>query len=452
MPTPFSPSIALPKRIDGTSAKVLTITQSFHEWVHSLEDEGWNMADGSRGKPSFPADVDAVKAIRATMDSYADVIPYGTSPLGEKHYRVKAAEGFSHEYGVDFHADDMVFTPGGQFGLASTFYALEKHCPDGVILATQPWYLNHEELASMFSHEALLVGERRNKFVPIPLEPDSQFRLTAAQLEQTILACKNAGQNVSAVVFCNPANPIGVVLRKEEWQGIAAVLDKHPEIAVLLDEAFVEVVFDKRFDCSLLHAAPHFKERTFLFRSGTKALGLAGERLAVMAVPEKFHESVIAFQSRLIGNPPFAAQAGMAEAMATMSDAKKANISEYYAKNHALMAGIFADAGLAAHVVNEPEGGFFMLLALPQLVGQPLPVRAQEVLGKTTIENDVDISFALIFGYGQADKEGVAVIPASAFGFSWDEPVVRVSFSSVQEEVREIAERIVKAVAFAAKK
>ncbi len=450
MPQPFSLSIHLPDRVDGTVAKTLTITQCFHEWVHAMEDDDWHMADGSRGKPSYPSDVDALQAMRATMENFGAVIPYGTSPLGEKKYRQLAAQGYTNEYGVPFDADDMVFTPGGQFGLAATFYALEKHCPDGVILATQPWYLNHEELASMFAHDNLLVGVRRNKFVPIPLEDSSNFRVTAAQLRQSIEACVAAGQKVAAVVFCNPANPIGVVLRKNEWKEIAAVLADYPDIAVLLDEAFVEVVFDEDFECSILHAAPALKERTFLFRSGTKALGLAGERLAVMAVPKKFHAAVVAFQSRLIGNPPFAAQAGMGTGMATMSKEKKQKISRYYAGNYALLRDIFERGGIAKNILCEPEGGFFVLLKMPELVGKLLPEKAQKILGKTHIENDVDISFALIMGFGQSAKEGVAVIPASAFGLQSKIPTVRVSYSSTREEVQQIAERIVKAVAFAA--
>ncbi len=444
--TIFDTPIQLPPRPDGTPAATLTITQAFHEWVHALQALGWNIADASRGKPTYPADRDALAAMQRSFASLVTVSPYGTNTLGEASWQSVAAEGFEREYGLPIAPESVAFTPGGQFGLAAAFYAIERQNPGSVILAPNPWYLNHEELASLFSGEGMLAGPRQSKFIPIDLLA-TQGRLTPEALESGLRAVQESGRPLGAFLFCNPSNPLGTVTRRAEWELIAPILRRYPEVPILLDEAFAEIVFDEDFSCSLLHAAPDLLPRLFLFRSGTKALGLAGERLAAMLVPKSHLPAFTAFQSRLLGNAPLTLQAGMATALANLTVQKKSFITQYYRANFHFLRERLMQSGLWENVLVEPEGCFFLLLALPQLLGKPLPPLAALTLGKERIETDTDIAFALMMGLGATEKEGVAVIPASAFGADPQRLAVRVSFSSSREEIAAIAERIQRAVA-----
>jgi aspartate/methionine/tyrosine aminotransferase len=142
-------------------------------------------------------------------------------------------------------------------------------------------------------------------------------------------------------------------------------------------------------------------------------------------------------------------QAGMAGALGHMSVEKKTAITRYYRGNFNKVYGAMAALAPKVNLPIRPDGGFFLLVGIEGMRGCPLPPLASHTLGKTHIENDVDASFALLMGFGQPEgaKCGVAVIPASAFGAPPDAMLLRVSYSSSQEEITAITDRIAQAVA-----
>src|SRR5262249_31558817 len=159
---------------------------------------------------------------------------------------------------------------------------------------------------------------------------------------------------------------------KADWQALAPILEKH-DVPIILDEAFAEIVFDQDYNISLIHALPHLAERTIIMRSGTKALGLPGERLSLMRVPVKYMPVVEEFQSRLIGNTPLSGQAAMAAAFGNMSKEKKTAISDYYKNNAELLVG----ATKEMLVGGKPEGGFYFISDFSFMLGKKMPESAR---------------------------------------------------------------------------
>ena len=389
-----------------------------HEWANHLEKKGVHIADAGRGRPSFPSDLDAVTA----MYNYAkhlkksrEVALYGTSVLGEKHYREQAAEGFFKEYGIHFPTYEIMLTPGGQFAIAATSH-LVKELNGGAIITPKPWYVNHEAIMSLYS-----------KIVPI----------------DEMSACSKIG----AFLFCNPSNPQGIVWREEDWKKMLPMLEKY-DVPIILDEAFAEIVFDKNYRISLIHAAPHLADRIIIMRSGTKALGLSGERLHVLRVPKKYMPIIEEFQSRLIGNCPLSVQAGMAAAFQNMTHEKKAAISDYYKKN----ADYLLDEVGDLLVGERPQGGFYFLANFGFMLGQKMPeaAKAAYTRKKDLIEDDIDVSMALMFGYGQKPNTGLGTVPGSCFGVDKNLGHVRISFSSEMANLKRIAAQINQAKQFRA--
>ncbi len=426
-------------RPNGSDSNTIPLTQFFHEWVHKLVERGFTIADASRGKPSFPKDTDATKAIADFIKTAGDVFPYGTNSVGEKKFREQAATGFSNEYGTKFESYEMVFTPGGQFGISAAFYLVETLFPHSVIVSAQPWYLNHHDIANMFSQSGFSVIPNQEKFHEMNLLNGSVSRLNAGHIEQAISECRKQTKKIGAFLFCNPMNPLGTVTRKDEWAKIAKALETYPEALILMDEAFAEIVFDQNYEISLLHAAPHLKDRMILFRSGTKALGYPGERLAVMSVPLKYLDVITAFQSRILGNAPLTSQAGMAAAMANMNADKKKKISEYYLGNYKLLSQRLKELGI--NIVSEPEGGFYCLADFSKFKGREINDKAKNILQtkKDSISTDFELAVSLMTGL-LGENKGVATIPASAFGVDPNKMLLRVSFSSYKEEIEKFCE------------
>ena len=402
----------------------LTVTQFVHEWAHTLEKKGWNIADAGRGRPSYPSDIDAVNAMHQYTQHLVksrDVALYGTSVLGEKKYREQAAEGFYNEYKLEFPTYEIMFTPGGQFGIAAIAY-LVAQLNGGYIITPKPWYVNHDAIISLYS-----------KLHPFDIWDEN--KITPENLENAVRSCHKPG----AFMFCNPGNPLGNIMRKKDWLDIVPILEKY-DVPIILDEAFAEIVFDKDYEISLLQAAPQLADRIIVMRSGTKAIGLSGERLHVMRVPQSYMPVIEEFQSRLIGNCPLSVQAGMAAAFQNMNDAKKIPISEYYKGN----ADYLLTEANQLLVGQKPEGGFYFIADFSFMIGKPMPEEAKASYSspKKLIENDIDICMALMFGYGQGDKEGLGTVPASCFGVEKNKGYVRISFSSHISYLKKIAEQI----------
>lgn len=423
------------RRYDGSDGNLVPGTQLIHEWVHHLRLNGWSIADASRGKPSFPAQHAALSAMQASLASNAhSTITYGTNVLGELAYRRTASQVLSAEYQVDIVEDCVAYTPGGQLGLYITFKLLADACPDGMFISTLPGYLNYAELIGLVTNT-----EDRSRILPIHLRKEEQFKFQPAALRK--LLAENE-RPIAALILCNPLNPTGQVLTKDEWGELAAIV-KGYDFPIVLDEAFAEVIFDTHNRYSLFHADPSLLDRTFLFRSGTKAIGLSGERLSVTVVPAAFVERFVYLQSRILANAPISGQAGMAKALEVTDLAAKQVISSYYQNNaDTLMTAL--EAMLGSSCVTPPQGGFYLLADFSCLLGTPLSAEAKAHLGveRETIEDDVDIVASLLFGHHTSDKNGVALIPGSFFGLDGKAGIVRISFSIGQDELLALCQQL----------
>jgi histidinol-phosphate aminotransferase len=108
------------------------------------------------------------------------------------------------------------------------------------------------------------------RMVAVPAGPDYSFPL------QAVLAAINSRTRL--VVITNPHNPTGAVASDAD---ILTVLKKAPEAAVLLDEAYYEF-----YGNSMMNAVGTIAN-LFVVRTFSKAYGLAGMRLGVLAGPSE---------------------------------------------------------------------------------------------------------------------------------------------------------------------
>jgi histidinol-phosphate aminotransferase len=98
-------------------------------------------------------------------------------------------------------------------------------------------------------------------------------------VEATVTASRGA----RAVIVCNPNNPTGTILRREEMETLLERVS--PEVLVVLDEAYAEWVEDPAFPdaVALLRRSPNL----IVLRTFSKIYGLAGLRVGyAIAAPE----------------------------------------------------------------------------------------------------------------------------------------------------------------------
>lgn len=104
------------------------------------------------------------------------------------------------------------------------------------------------------------------------------------------LAAAAAGARM--LILCNPVNPTGMVFSKADIEGVGAILRDHPDLYLLSDEAYSDIVFD---EIAFTSAAELISVRDRVVLSGTfsKSYSMTGWRIgficAAAAVAEKIN-------------------------------------------------------------------------------------------------------------------------------------------------------------------
>ena len=106
-----------------------------------------------------------------------------------------------------------------------------------------------------------------------------------------IHATKANYRDVGFVYLCNPNNPTGVIVPKQE---VKQLLDSIPEdVPVLIDEAYHHFVEDPNYET----ATPYVKEgrQVIIARTFSKIVGLAGMRLGYAIAPKNLVDQMNAY-------------------------------------------------------------------------------------------------------------------------------------------------------------
>jgi cystathionine beta-lyase len=94
-----------------------------------------------------------------------------------------------------------------------------------------------------------------------------------------------------ALLLCNPHNPTGRVLTREELTGLGELALKH-DLTVISDEIHCDLIFNGRSHIPFASLGPELEARTVTLMSASKTFNVAGLRCAMMVFGSRsLHES-----------------------------------------------------------------------------------------------------------------------------------------------------------------
>ncbi len=359
-------------------------------------------------------------------------IDYG-DPRGDFDARIKMAAALTRWYDskVLIKPEHILYTVGGAGALHNIFNAINRRIPNGIIVTP-------------FPHYGLYTGPHgKNRLFPIPVMEETGYRLTDKLMAKSIEAAKaqaiQEGIEISAILICDPSNPMGTALNEDELKKIACVLKKHPDIFIILDEAYAEMRLTGRHALSLLNVAPELFDRIILMRSATKALSAAGERMAItVAFNPKIMSNLIQESIGVYGHAPRSSQYIFAEAMEKLDKTELDNLRHYYKPQVEYVSTRLLKMGAAMPDPHYRVGGTFYVMAnLQDLLGQKIPSTAMRALGKQgRVTTDEELVYSLLFDIG------IAIAPLSYFGASAHQGYVRITCSGGQQELAELMDRL----------
>lgn len=359
----------------------------------ALSAQGRDIINLGIGQPDFRTPEHIVEAaIKALRDGHHGYTPAtGILPLRE------AVAGDVHRrFGVEVSPDNVMIVPGGK---VTMYMAILMFGEPGVdILYPDPGFPIYR---SMIEY----TGARP---VPVPVREENGFAFSA---EETLALIT---PQTRLLIVNSPANPTGGVTPKAEIDKLVAGLARFPDVAIMSDEIYDQMVYDG-FTHQTLLAYPEIADRLILLNGWSKTYAMTGWRMGWSIWPKALYENArkLAVNSFSCTNAS-AQYAGLA-ALTGPQDCVAEMVAEFDRRRRVVVEGLNAIAGVRAAT---PRGAFY---AFPNISATGWKAKP--------------LASALL------EEAGVATIGGPDFGV-YGEGFIRLSYANSTENIVKALARI----------
>ena len=233
--------------------------------ANALEAEGREIINLGIGQPDFQTPEHIVEAaIKALRDGHHGYTPAsGIPPL-----RQAISDDLYRRHAVKVEPGRILAVPGGK---VTMFLAMMIYGEPGCeILYPNPGFPIYESTIR-FSGA---------KPIPIPLREQNGFAFSADEVLSKI------NERTRLIILNSPANPTGGVVPRGEFNALIEGLCEWPEVAIMSDEIYGQMLYDNREHVSLIRY-PEIIDRLILLDGWSKTYAMTGWRLGYSVWPEK---------------------------------------------------------------------------------------------------------------------------------------------------------------------
>ena len=364
-----------------------------------MKAQGIDVINMSVGEPDFNTP-DHIKeaAKKAVDDNWSRYSPVPGYP----DLRKAVVEKLKRENGLDYSVSEILVSNGAKQAVCNAVMALVDDGDEVIIPA--PYWVSYPQMA-------LLAGGTP---VHIPAGFEQNFKITPAQLEAAITP------KTRMLILCSPSNPTGSVYSREELEGLANVLRKHPEVYVLADEIYEHINYVGKHES--IAQFPGMKEQTIIINGVSKAYAMTGWRIGYMAAPEWIVKGCNKLQGQYTSGPCSVSQKA-AEAAYVLSQDCVEEMRVAFERRRNLIVELAKD--IPGLEVNVPQGAFYLFPKCTSFYGK--------TDGERTINNSTDLAMYLL------EVGHVATVGGDAFG---DPECFRMSYATSDDNIREAMRRI----------
>ena len=389
------------------SDRVLNMEESatikMSQKARELKEQGHQVISLSLGEPDFdtPDYIKnaAIEALKAGKTKYTPVP--GILPLREA-----IVDKFKNDNDLDFTAAQIVVSNGAKQSLANACLALINPGDEAIILT--PFWVSYIEIAKLAGATPVLVSAGI----------DQDFKVTPDQLEAVIT------DRSRVVMFSSPSNPTGSVYSRDELEGLAEVLRKHPDIIVISDEIYEHINFGQKL--TSIGSLRDMAERTVTINGFSKGYAMTGWRLGFMGAPLWIAKACNKIQGQTTSGANSFAQEAAVIALRNKSDEME-NMRTTFERRKDLVSKKLRE--IPGIEVPNPTGAFYIFPNISSYFGKS---------DGTTIIKDTD-DFA---EYLLADAH-VATVSGSAFG---NNECIRISYAASEDQLNTAMDRIKEAL------
>ena len=232
--------------------------------ANALEAEGRQIINLGIGQPDFKTPGHIVEAaIKALKDGHHGYTPASGIPS----LRQAISDDLENRHGVQIEPNRILAVPGGK---VTMFLAMMLYGEAGCeILYPNPGFPIYESTIR-FSGA---------KPVPIPLREENGFAFSAEEVLSKI------NEKTRLIILNSPANPTGGVVPRVEFDSLIQGLEGWPNVAIMSDEIYGQMLYDNQKHISLLKYA-EISDRLILLDGWSKTYAMTGWRLGYSVWPK----------------------------------------------------------------------------------------------------------------------------------------------------------------------
>lgn len=229
-----------------------------------------------RGKPAevlplWVADMDFKTApgVTAALVEAATHGIFGYTEAKE-NYAAAVINWYKKRFGVTYHSEWLVKTPGIVFALALAVKAYTNP-GDGVLIQTPVYYPFYE-----------VIRDNNRRIVENPLINDNnKFTVDFEDFEEKVRT-----ENIKLFILCSPHNPVGRVWTKDELEKVVSICRKH-NVIIVSDEIHCDFVYEGYTHTPTLEVAGDYSENVIICTSPGKTFNIAGIQDSNIFIPGK---------------------------------------------------------------------------------------------------------------------------------------------------------------------
>lgn len=329
---------------------------------------------------------------------------YGPSN-GSPQLRQAIAHATTKQLGVEYKASEVTVSAGAKFILFSALQMMVN--PGDEVLILAPYWVSYPTMVELVDGVSVIVGS----------DETTGFKPNASQIEKHITS------KTRVLMINSPNNPTGAMYSKAEISEIAKMLERHPQVSVISDDIYNQLVFNgEKIAPHLLHAVPSLKSRMVVVNGASKTYSMTGWRLGWALGPEAVISAMSNYQSQTVScAAPFTQAAGLAALQGPGTEIQH-NLEKLKERRDLFVEALNQIPGWKCAV---PQGAFYVWADIRGLLGKYYQGRA--------LESSSMLAAALL------EEQKVAVVPGNESGL---EGYLRLSFAVHERDLNEAVKRL----------
>lgn len=367
--------------------------------VREMKAAGLDVISLTLGEPDFDVPENIKKAAFEAIDN--NFSHYSPVP-GFLDLREAICAKLKRDNNLHYEPSQICVSNGAKQSILNVLASLLND-GDEVILPA-PYWVSYNEMVKMMGG------------VPVFIETsiDTDFKMTASQLENTITA------KTKILLYSSPCNPSGSFYSYEELEAIANVVANHPQVTVISDEIYEYINYDGKH--TSIAEFPQVYEQTAVINGMSKSFAMTGWRIGYSACPKWLATGCEKIQGQMTSGANTMAQKASVAAL-------RAEPSEYgymiekFRERRDLVFNLLQD--VPGFKVNYPEAAFYFFPDISYYLGKKLN-------GKLMVNADDFAMFLL-------ENAHVGTVGGVSFG---NPHCIRFSYAASEAELMKAMRRI----------